>query len=433
MLHIVFVLLAALQSLTDPTPQAEIKDALDHAEALYYSAHFGESVTLLARIDQMLSEQHGDLKDRIDTKLRLALAYIGLNDASKAKSSFMELYALNPDYALDAQQFSPKVVSVADDAKAEQVKERCYAAQTEARTDVENGQPAKFLDLLRSAGSKCPVLAAIAPQAAEALYRTGMTSYKAGDFAAALSSFEAALSLSPEHELAREYADLTRDKLQVGQDRLLTQWQRDFNAHDLPAAAAGYRAIKSAASNGDTKTLAHVTEEYRKALSGLVDSWNKTCGGVETANMKAIRGQISDLLPEPSFGEDIRKQMKPCEEEAKAALATSQPAVTKVNTPQGCLEMQSLLAMARLKTRVDPVITDDIRSYLKSKGGVLVHVKVRIGESGDVTVTGVQESNPMLAKTIQDAVSRWKFTAIRDSTGIRCVDTDIPLALRLGE
>ncbi|HEY2383347.1 MAG TPA: tetratricopeptide repeat protein [Terriglobia bacterium] len=433
MFHIVFVLLAGFQSLTGPSPQAEIKDALAHAEALYYSAHFGESVELLTRIDQTLSEQHGDLNDRIDTKLRLALAYLGLNDNAKAKSSLMELFALNPDYMLDAQQFSPKVISVADDARSEQAKERCYAAQTEARTDVESGQTGKFLDLLRSVGSKCPVLAALAPQAAEALFRTGMASYKAGDFTGALSSFEAALSLSPEHELAREYADLTRDKLQVGQDRLLGQWQRDFNAHDLPAAAADYRTIKSAAGNGDTKTITQVTEAYRKALSGLVDSWNKTCAGTETANMKAIRGQITDLLPEPSFGEDLRNQMKPCAEEAKVALAAAQPVVTKVNTPQGCMEMQSPLAMARLKTRVAPVITDDLRNYLKNKGGVLVHVKVRIGETGDVTVTGVQESNPLLAKTVQDAVRQWKFTAIRDTTGIRCVDTDIPLALKLGE
>ena len=433
MFQIAFVLLAAFQSLNDPSSQADIKDALAHAEALYYSAHFGESVTLLTRIDQMLSEQKGDIKDRIDTKLRLALAYIGLNDNVKAKSSFMELYALNPDYALDVQQFSPKVVSVSDEAKSDEAKERCYAAQTEARADVENGQTAKFLDLLRSVGSKCTVLAAIAPQAAEALYRAGMTAYKAGDFSGALTNFEAALSLAPEHELAREYADLTRDKLQVGQDRLLAQWQRDFSAHDLPAAAADYRAIKSAAGNGDTKAITHVTEEYRKALSGLVDNWNKTCGGFDAANMKALRGQIADLLPEPSFGEDIRNQMKPCEDQAKAAAAAAQPAPAKVNTPQGCLEMQSTLALTRLKTRVNPVITDDLRNYLKSKGGVLVHVKLRIGESGDVTVTGVQESNPILAKSVQDAVSQWKFATVRDSTGVRCVDTDIPLALKFGE
>lgn len=433
MLHIAFVLVLAFQSLAEPSSQADIKDALAHAEALYYSAHFDESVTLLTRIDQMLSEQHGDPKDKIETKLRLAVAYIGLNDNVKAKSSFMELYALNPDYTLDAQQFSPKVISVADDAKSEEEKDRCYTAQTQARTDIENGQTARFLELLRSVGSKCTVLAAIAPQAAEALFRNGMTAYKAGNFAGALSGFEAALSLAPEHELAREYADLTRDKLQVGQDRLLAQWQKDYNAHDFQAATADYRAIKSAAANGDTKTITRVAEEYRKALSSLVDNWNKACGGVDSANMNAIRGQIADLLPEPSFGEDIRNQMKPCEETAKAAVATVQPGAANVNPSQSCLEMQSALAMIRLKTRVDPVITNDLRSYLKSKGGAVVHVKVRIGETGDVTVTAVQEGNPILAKNVQDAVSQWKFATVRDSTGIRCVDTDIPLALKISE
>jgi hypothetical protein len=58
-----------------------------------------------------------------------------------------------------------------------------------------------------------------------------MTAYKAGNFSAALSSFEAASTLAPEHELARENLDLTRSKLQVGQDRLLVEWQRAFGAH----------------------------------------------------------------------------------------------------------------------------------------------------------------------------------------------------------
>ena len=425
MFQIAFVLLTVFQTSAAPISPNEVKDALAHAEALYYSAHFADSVALLTRIDQTLTQQSGPLKDRAETKLRLGLGYIGLNDTAQAKSSFMGLFALDPDYKLEVAQFPPKVLSIVEDAKADQMKERCYAAQTEARSDIDNGKTAAFQDLLKSMGSKCPVLAAIAPQAAETFYRNGMASYKAGDFNKALSSFETALTLSPEHDLAREYADLTRSKLQVGQDRLLLQWQHDYGAKDYKAAAVDYRAIKSAAGSGDTKALASVTDEYRKVLSGLVDNWNRTCTNFDVANQKAITGQISSLLPEPSFGADIRGQMKKCEEEAKP--------VQVAGTPQGCLVMEPQLALARLKTRVDPAIPTELRGFMKSNGPLVVRVKTRINESGDVTVTAIPDSNPILGKVIQEAVSQWKFIAIRDASGVRCVDTEIPLALKFRE
>jgi tetratricopeptide (TPR) repeat protein len=424
MLHIAFVLLAAFQGVAAPVSPGDIKDALAHAEALYYSAHFADSVALLVRIDQTLTQQSGPLQDRTETKMRLGLGYIGLNENAQAKASFAGLFALDPDYKLDVTQFPPKVLSLLEDAKAEQLKERCYAAQTEARADIDKGKTAAFLDLLKSMGSKCPVLAAIAPQAAETYYRNGMASYKAGDYNKALSSFESALTLSPEHDLAREYADLTRNKLQVGQDRLLLQWQHDFSAKDYSAAAADYRAIKSAAGSGDTKTIAFVTEEYRKALSGLVDNWNRSCTTFDAANQKAITGQISSLLPEPSFGADIRGQMKKCEEAPKAERAS---------TSQGCLAMDSQLALTRLKTRVDPAIPVELRSFMKNNGPLVVRAKARINETGDVNVTGMSDSNPILSKVVRDAVNQWKFIPIRDASGLRCVDTEIPLALKFRE
>src|SRR4051812_26623266 len=101
MLQIVLIVAVLSQSPTPVAPQDEIKDALAHAEALYYAAQFNEAVGLLTRIDDVLSTQPQRLKERLDTKLQLALTSVGLNDAAKAKSYFVELYALDPDYALD--------------------------------------------------------------------------------------------------------------------------------------------------------------------------------------------------------------------------------------------------------------------------------------------------------------------------------------------
>ncbi|HLH31908.1 MAG TPA: hypothetical protein VKY31_11955 [Terriglobia bacterium] len=214
MFRMVFVLFAVLQS-APPISPGEIKDALSYADALYYNAHFSESLSVLTRIDQALISETGRQQEKIDTKLRLALTYIGMNDTAKAKASFMDLYGVAPDYAIDEHQYSPKVNSLATEARAEQTKVRCYEAQTEARTYVDNGDTVKFISLLGSMGSKCTVLAALAPQAAETSVRRGIAQYKAADFSNALSSFEEALALAPEHDLAREYADLTRDRLKL--------------------------------------------------------------------------------------------------------------------------------------------------------------------------------------------------------------------------
>jgi hypothetical protein len=94
--------------------------------------------------------------------------------------------------------------------------------------------------------------------------------------------------------------------------------------------------------------------------------------------------------------------------------------------------MQPQLALARLKTRVDPVMTTDLRNYFKNTGEFVVRVKARITETGDVNVTGMPEGNPILNNIVRNAVAQWKFTPIRDENGTRCVDTEIPLVLKMG-
>src|SRR5262249_1234579 len=158
----------------------------------------------------------------------------------------------------------------------------------------------------------CTALQAMNPEAAENAYKTGFAAYKRGDFSNALSNFEMALALLPNHELAREYADLTRGKIQVGQDRSLVDWQRAFDAQRFKEAAAVYSHLAEAKDNRVSPALAYVRNEYRKTLSGLVEEWNRTCAGGNKAAMSALRGRISELLPEPSFGEELRAQMVAC-------------------------------------------------------------------------------------------------------------------------
>ena len=135
MLRIALALFTTIHSIGQVPPQDEISDAMAHAEALYYGARFSESIALLTRVDETLQTQPARLQERINTKLRLALAYIGMNDTVKAKSFLIQLYALNSDYVLDPEQFSPKVISLAAEAKAEhdRVPRRFPIFQTEMR------------------------------------------------------------------------------------------------------------------------------------------------------------------------------------------------------------------------------------------------------------------------------------------------------------
>src|SRR5262245_60800474 len=239
------IIIQAAGQTAQAAQQDDVRDALAHAEALYYGARFSESIALLTRVDDTLKTQPGRLQEKINTKLRLALAHIGLNQTVQAKALLVELFALNLDYVLDAAQFSPKVIAVANEARAEQIKVQCQSAQEDARKYLNVGNTNAFLDLDRSLRSKCPGLAAIEPEAAEAFYRTGVAAYRKGEFSGALVSFQAAVTLAPEHELAFQYIDLTQSKLQLTQDRLLLQWQKDFGGRQLAAAASDYKQIKT--------------------------------------------------------------------------------------------------------------------------------------------------------------------------------------------
>src|SRR5262249_32740124 len=162
----------------------------------------------------------------------------------------------------------------------------------------------------------------------------------------------------------------------------------------------------------------------------------------DTSAMNSIKTQIAEILPEPSFGDDIRSQMVACPEPKKVAVATPEvkPETTSASAgkspdstppgPNGWFEMQSQLVLTRLKSRVDPVITNQMRYYLKSSSQLVIRVKARISETGDVTVTGMQDGNPIINSAVRTAVGEWKFTPIRDNSGPRCVDTEIPIVIK---
>jgi tetratricopeptide (TPR) repeat protein len=385
----------------------EVSEMLARAEALYYEADFEKSVEILLRADDMLKKQPERLKEKTDVKMQLALGYIGLNDSAKAKAYLAELFVLDPDRVIDPGLYSPKVIRMAEDAKAESEAVRCQSIVTEAQTQLKAGNGDAVVKLIGPNRAKCSSLTTLNSQTADLLFKQGVDIYKKAQMAEALQKFRAALLLEPKHELAAQYVDLTLSKLDVIAERALLVWRKDFSGGDFASATRDYHELSRISSS---QTMDEVRGEYRSALSGLVDSWNKACAANDAPGMEKLRVQVNEMLPEPSFGSDILAKMTAC------------------SPTTGCIQMDSQLALTRLKTRVEPQFSNEMKALLKV-GPMRVNAKIRISERGDVVSAELQGGSPLLHNSIRNAVERWKFTPAITEAGPRCVDTEIPFAI----
>jgi hypothetical protein len=391
-------------------PPDEITETLARAEALYYEAEFTKSIELLLRLDKELGAQTERLQEKARAKLQLALAYIGLNDNNQAKTYFRELYTLNPDYSVDPQQFSPKVVQFAEQAKAAESEIRCSAISSDAERQLSLGNTDAVMRSMASSQTKCTGLSALGPNLADLFFKQGMDAYRKAQMADALRKFRSALQVHPKHELAAQYIELAETKLQLDAERTLLAWRKDFEAGEFASAATDYRQL---VSTSNAETVREVRAEYRKALSNLVESWNRACATHDAATMDKVRARMSELLPEPSIGEDILSKMTTC------------------TTNTGCVQMTAQLALARLKTRVDPDFPPYVRSQIRV-APITVRVKTKINETGDVIGTEPQGGNAILYNSVQAAVNRWKFyPTIVPGGEARCVETEIPIVVTL--
>jgi len=309
---LVLFLTLSVESIAHSQIKDDVDDTLTRAETLYYEAAFKESIQLLLRVDGVLQADSGRLNDKINVKLHLALAHIGLNENAEAKSSLLELYALDEDYPLDPQQFPPKMLALAEEVKAERKEIRCEKVSEEADRQLESHNVAALVNLIVSTKSNCPRLDMIKPDAADLLYEMGVELYKRGELSDALQKFRTAVELSPTHELALQYIELARGKLQLFADQLFLEWQQSFEAREFTLASAQYRQLTSFDEAGNNPMLNRMREEYREALSKLLESWKQACSNVDSTTMDTIRRQALELLPVPSIGEDILAQMTTC-------------------------------------------------------------------------------------------------------------------------
>ncbi len=140
-------------------PMQNLASPLDQAIELYWNGEYEQTLTTLS--DATLTELPASAANE-GRKYR-AFSLIALGRNKDARSEFSALLTADPSHQLDQSLVAPKVLEQFRNARSETASE---------------------------------------------LFRRGKASYASKEFSAALKSLDAALSLDPESELAREYREL---------------------------------------------------------------------------------------------------------------------------------------------------------------------------------------------------------------------------------
>jgi len=274
---------------------------------------------------------------------------------------------------------------------------------------LQAGNADAVVKLIAANKAKCPAVSSLGAKTADLILKDGVELFRKSQLNDALKKFQSAIGLDPGNEVASQYLELTLVKLEVTADRTLIAFHKDFNAGDYASANRDYQQLVSVT---DTKTMADIRQEYRQALTGLAESWKRSCAAEDTAAMERITTSAKSLVPEPEFGQDILATMQTC-------------------VPTSCIPTDSSLAMTRIEKKVDPIFSPAVVNRLRGLN-TTVRVKARIDVKGSLEIKDIQGGDPLLYNGIRDAVQQWKFRPTLTELGARCVDTEIPILIKTG-
>ncbi len=288
----------------------------------------------------------------------------------------------------------------------------------------------------------------------------GKELYEKGQFADALKYFNVVLALDNAHALAREYAQLAQQQLDLLNEPGYKEWRLSFDARQFDKAAATYSRIRSDQARGAAQLAGQIEAQYQKVLSNLVDSWKAACATNDLQRSNLIRNEVANIAPGLSFGRDALGQMQPCSSASsldstaanqvipsksaspsRAAPANARtpanprksatrtpanaPKTPPAQTTSGCIRRDPMDVMKQLKFRFSPQIDPSLQRYV----GRGIVVSIEIDDKGNVTVKRVAKANARIADTLKIAVQEWKFDPIVIDNRPTCVDTDLPITL----
>jgi tetratricopeptide (TPR) repeat protein len=400
--------------------QRDISAELARAQSFYQANQFEESLILLNELESRIGADPQRTNDLLKIKLYMGLAHLGLKQNDEAKSRFIEVCKIDSKFALDPRDYPPNVIAFYDESKA-----MCATP-------------------VRSA----PVSPAVSIE--QSTYLRGKELYDKGQYNDALKYFNVVLALDKEHELAREYSDLARLRLELAADRGYIDWRTNFDARQFEKAAAVYTRIRADQQPNPGRVVKQIESEYQKTLSGLVASWKAACAAGELNGSDSIRNEAVIVSSGLQLGREALTQMESCTTSAKlpnainnsatgsSALATTSTTLpanppkpvnvaprSLADAPGTCFQGDPLMAITRLKTRVNPRIEPNLRRYV-ARGFV---VTIQIDEQGNVKVKNISNTNPRVAEVIKSAVEQWKFNPTVIDGQVRCVDTELPISV----
>jgi tetratricopeptide (TPR) repeat protein len=478
MFHYIFSLFLFVAGAVSPqsaATQTDVTTTLSLAQKAYYEARFKDAIDMLLPLDTALQGNSERIKDRVAIKLQIALAQIGLNQTSEAKVRFTEVYQLDPQFALDPQQYAPKVLTLAQESKALYSENRCRLICEQTDRDLKNG---KADALFKASGTPaaCSCMLSLASKAVDIIYSEALEANRQGDLAKAIQKLRTVLKINPEHDLASEYLDLIENKIKVAADRILLEWRSEIEKKDFNQASAKYRELASLdAENRAKPALDQLRTEYRKTLTTMAQSWSTACKAGDTASMTTIRSQAGQLLPEPSMGQDILDQMRNCATPPaqngrstpvqtaavtapdRTPPARSQPATpppstavpttgapatpssttattttaappdssAAVRSSKPCIGMPYANAMARIKNKVNP----ELPPILRPPSPVSIRAKIRISEEGDVSIKSLEGGTAAINKALKGSLEQWKFYPALIDNEPRCAETELPIVV----
>ena len=136
---------------------------------------------------------------------------------------------------------------------------------------------------------------------------------------------------------------------------------------------------------------------------------------------------MNDHLPETEQDQDncrTRQELAGAIDQRRFSGQNQTAKHEKSAEDRGEHRMTNRLAMARLKTRVDPEIPASVLSRSLS-----VRVQARIDEEGSVAVKGIRGGNTAVQNAVKTAVERWKFLPAIVEKQPRCVETEIEIVI----
>lgn len=120
-------LVASLAMLAIPqraAPQLPRDPDLERGIAFVEAGEFDDAILALEPAAKRLAAEHGRQKDLARAYAYLAIAYLGLNHEQTAKAKFLEAINADKDLKLGADQFSPRIIELFEQARREALKDQ---------------------------------------------------------------------------------------------------------------------------------------------------------------------------------------------------------------------------------------------------------------------------------------------------------------------